>query len=403
MLSPEPPYPLHGGGAYRTASLVHYFSRFADVDLILISERGQPALLPPGLVRSQKTIALAPHGKGWLARYTRNAGRALRGVPPLIDRLSGLGPAIAEALGGRSYDIGIIEHFWCAPYVGQLGGVCGQTVLDLHNIESVLHERCAAAGHGLLARGHRRFAAVSRKLENELLPRFSLVLATSAADAVEAARVAPSARIEVYPNALPYVGTPQAGEMRTAEQPVVVFSANFEYHPNIDAVRFLISEIWPEVRKRHAGLKLRLRLVGRGDRFIRHLLPDGSGIEVTGAVSDAFAEISGAAIVIAPLRTGSGTRVKILEAWAAARPVIATPLAAEGLLACNGRNILFASDPPAFAEAILRLLSDPAESRRLACNGRHTFERHYTWGAAWRTLDANLQATSAGELNRYTG
>jgi polysaccharide biosynthesis protein PslH len=390
MLSPEPPYPLHGGGAYRTASLVHYFSRFADVDLILISDSGKPALLPPGLVRSQKTIALPPHSKGSLARYIRNSGRALRGVPPLIDRLSGLGPALAEALRGQRHDIGIIEHFWCAPYVDQIEQACSQTILDLHNIEAVLHDRCAAAGRGLVARGHRRFAAASRKLERELFPRFSLVLAASAADARRAAALAPSARIEVYLNSLPCIE-----KSEVPEQPVIVFSGNFEYHPNIDAVRFLVSEIWPELKKQQnrsnhaATVNPRLRLVGRGDRFIRHLLlPAADDIEVTGAVSDAFAEIAGASVVIAPLRAGSGTRIKILEAWAAARPVVATPLAAEGLETEDGRNIVLADNPPAFANAILRLLAEPGERRRLGSNGRHTFEQHYTWEAAWRMLEA---------------
>ena len=87
MLTPEPPYPLEGGGAYRIASLVHYFARFAEVDLILISESGHPALLPDGLVRSQQVIPLPHHDRGPAARYLRNAGRAMRGVPPLIDGL----------------------------------------------------------------------------------------------------------------------------------------------------------------------------------------------------------------------------------------------------------------------------------------------------------------------------
>ena len=127
--------------------------------------------------------------------------------------------------------------------------------------------------------------------------------------------------------------------------PRVVFSGNFEYHPNIDAVAFLVREIWPLVRRVYP--ELRLRLVGRGDRFIRHLLPSGpveqTGIEVTGPLPDAGAEIAQACIVVAPLRAGSGTRIKILEAWAAARCVVATPLAAEGLAAEDGVNIALAS------------------------------------------------------------
>jgi hypothetical protein len=64
---------------------------------------------------------------------------------------------------------------------------------------------------------------------------------------------------------------------------------------------------------------------------------------------------------------------------------------------------VLATDAIAFAGAVSRLLSEPAESGRVAGNGRHTFERHYTWEAAWRTLDANPQVTCARELNRYTG
>jgi glycosyltransferase involved in cell wall biosynthesis len=409
FLSPESPYPLHGGGQYRTASLIHYFSGFAQVDLILISQSGTPALLPPGLVRSQTVIPLPKHGKGTIERYARNARRALLGVPPLIDRLSGLGPAITRAIGGRRYDLGAIEHFWLAPYVAELEVACSQTVLDLHNVESMLHRTCARADHGLVSAGHRRFAGVSRKLEAKLLPRFGTVLAASESDQAIALKIAPGARIEVYPNALPSVVRSREARFReeTAARsgpPNVVFSGNFEYHPNIDAVGFLLRDIWPEVRRQRPDL--RLRLVGRGDGFVRHLLPPGSagerGIEVSGPVPDARAEIAAATIVIAPLRMGSGTRIKILEGWAAGRPVVATPLAAEGLAIEDGENIALAGTPHEFARAILRLLGDTGERERLAANGKRTFEHHYTWEVAWRRLDLYLQVTRTTELNRYT-
>jgi glycosyltransferase involved in cell wall biosynthesis len=412
MLTPEPPYPLNGGGAFRTASLLHYFARFAQVDLILISNSGKPALLPPGLVRSQQVIPLVHHNPGVVARYLRNASRAIRGVPPLIDRLAGLSGPIEQAIGGRRYDFGIIEHFWCAPYLDQLAKHCTKTVLNLHNIESVLHKRCSTLSNGqksgvsvavseeLIRAGHRRFATAARKLESALLPRYSAVLATSEDDAREARGIASGARILVYPNALPWVDAP-----RSQEYPRLVFAGNFQYHPNIDAVRFLTEEIWPEVRKLHPTL--RLRLVGRGDQYIRHLLPPGAaddtGIEVTGPIPDAQAEIAQARIVVAPLRAGSGTRVKILEAWAAARCVVATPIAAEGLDARDGVNIALASDPKRFAAEVARLLDDSASRQRLAAAGRRTFEDNYSWETVWKTLDIGLQLTHRPGLNGYTG
>jgi glycosyltransferase involved in cell wall biosynthesis len=396
FLSPESPYPLQGGGQYRTASLIHYFARFANVDLILFSEEGKPALLPPGLVRRTEVIPLPKHGKGLVERYSRNARRAVRGVPPLVDRLSGLAPQIRSAISGNHYDLGVVEHFWLAQYHGEMAACCGQTVLDLHNVESVLHETCAAAGTGLVALGHTRFAAVTREMESALFPRYSSLLTTSKADETRVRKAVPSANVHVYPNAIPW----QPVSALAADDSTVIFSGNFEYHPNIDAVRYMVSDIWPLIRRQRSDAIL--RLVGRGDGFIREFTHGVAGVEVTGPVEDAGREIARGTAVIAPLRMGSGTRIKILEAWAAGRPVIATRLAAEGLETLEGENILFADTPAEFAGAVLKTLEDSGMRARLGGAGRCTFERNYTWEAAWATLDPYLQVTRPETVNRYT-
>jgi glycosyltransferase involved in cell wall biosynthesis len=399
MVTPEPPYPLNGGGAFRIASLAHYFAQSADLDLVIFSGTGKAAVLPPGLVRSQTIIPLPFHHSGVAARYFRNARRAFEGKPPLVDRMSGHEKKLRETLLARHYDLGIVEHFWCAPYLEQISRVCERTVLDLHNIESVLHARSVETSSGLVAAGHRRFAACYRKLEEELLPRYGMILAASEPDAIVVRQRAPGARVAIYPNSLPPVSVPEV-----AEEPVVVFSGNFEYHPNIDAVHFLVNSIWPEVRKKCP--ELRLRLVGRGDAFIRHLLPSGFDIEVTGAVDDALTRIAAARIVVVPLRAGSGTRIKILEAWAAARPVVATLLAAEGLEYVKDRDLLIANDGPSIAGAIAGLNADPEQRARLASGGRRVFGERYTWQAAWRELSAalatSLPSAGTGTGNRYT-
>ena len=390
MLAPEAPYPLHGGGAYRTASLLHYFAGFADVDLLLISESGQAALLPPGLVWKQSVIGLPAHGKRTLERYLRNARRALAGVPPLVDRLSGLGTAILRAVGEDRYELGIVEHSWCAPYINEMASVCNITVLDLHNVESVLHQRSSAASRGLIALGHKRFAKLSQTLESKLFPEYSMILATSPHDAALVNRIAPSARVAVYPNAIPWVEIPQV-----TVRPSIAFSGNFEYHPNIDAVQFLLDEIWPEIRRRHP--EFRLRLIGRNSESFR-----APGLDTTGPVEDALSEIASASVVIAPLRVGSGTRIKIVEAWAASRPVVATPLALEGLEFEDGRDVLLATTATELADAVDRLLSDPESSERIGARGRQRFESSYTWEAAWRALALDPQLMLCNELNRYT-
>ena len=391
MLSPEPPYPLHGGGAYRIASLLHYFAQFADVDLIQISETTRPALLPAGLVRSQTVIPLPPHSRATLARFIRNARRAIVGVPPLIDRLAGLGSEIAQALTARKYDLGIIEHFWCAPYVTLLREACSTTVLDLHNVESSLHERCASIPAGrfnlsqmAIRAGHRWFAKSARCLESKWIEQFDLTLVTSQADLQRASKLAPSAKYVIYPNSLPARELPAQAEAR-----VVVFSGNFEYHPNADAVRFLTGELWPSITNQFPECKL--RLLGRGAECVRDLARPGDSIELTGMVEDAAAEIAKAALVIVPLRTGSGTRVKILEAWSAARAVISTPLGAEGLRFADGENIVLAGTASELINGVATLLRNPDYRIRLGQKGRETFEQYYTWPAAWSQLDSALR------------
>jgi glycosyltransferase involved in cell wall biosynthesis len=106
---------------------------------------------------------------------------------------------------------------------------------------------------------------------------------------------------------------------------------------------------------------------------------------------------------VAPLRAGSGTRIKILEAWAAARCVVATPLAAEGLAAESGVNLALAAEPSTFAAEIVRLLQDAEARQYLGSAGRHTFENLYCWENVWKKLDLDLQLTRPAGLNGYTG
>lgn len=397
MLSPEPPYPLRGGGAFRIASLLHYFARFANVDLIFLSDSGKPAEIPSRLVRRQTVVPLPEHSRNQVARYIRNARRAWKGVPPLVDRVAGLERQVARALEGEHYDLGLVEHFWPANYVEQLEPHCDQVFLDLHNVESTLHQRCALTSGGLVSAGHRHFSQRCRALEAKLLSQFSLVLTTSDVDNAQVRSILPSTSSAIYPNAYPYTERTDV----PSDPATVVFSGNFEYHPNIDGVRYLMRDIWPLIAAKVPGV--RLLLVGKGAEFVRQYVEGTAGVEMTGPVEDAVAQIARGGVVIAPLRTGSGTRLKILEAWAAHRAVVATPLAAEGLAVQSGQNARLEAEPAAFAAAVVDLLTDGQQRQKLADKGLETLRSKYTWEAAWMTLDAIPQVTRFRELSGYTG
>ena len=92
-----------------------------------------------------------------------------------------------------------------------------------------------------------------------------------------------------------------------------------------------------------------------------------------------------------PLLTGSGTRLKIIEAWAAGTAVVSTSLGAEGLPARHGENILLADSPESFASMVTLLLESPVERQRIGRAGREQYERELTWNAAWSALDRQLE------------
>lgn len=389
FLSAEAPYPLAGGGAMRSASLLNFLARNYAVDVITFREprAAHPGgHLPPGLMRSMHVMELPLHARHSLARAARNAGRLARRIPPLMDRFAGFGAEIAAAIGAQRYDVAVIEHFWCAPYWEQAAAVSDVTILDLHNIESVLHESCARTASGAEALAHRVFRNICRELEEEWLPRFTHLLAASGADAERLRTISPGSNIVVYPNSIPLAPLPPK-----REEDVIVFSGNLEYHPNVSAVRYFREEIWPELRERSPGLVW--RLVGKNPQAVAKIISGDARIEVSGPVNDPLGELARAKVAIVPVLAGSGTRIKIIEAWAAGVPVVSTPLGAEGLAARAGEHLLLADGAPAFRDAVSSLLASPALRDRMGRAGRYLFECEFTWEAAWKSLHFLYPAT----------
>ena len=322
-----------------------------------------------------RVIGLPHHSKSLPARVVRNLSRAVRGVPPLVDRFSGFERSIEDAIGLLRFDVGVVEHFWCAGYVGLLRRFCGRLILNLHNVESVLLERQA----GLLPFPARmvfqRFASKCAALEHDLLPRFDTVLVTSEQD-----RECIGTGV-VYPNAVPWVPFPTV-----PKQAEIAFSGNMEYEPNHTAVRWFLRDVWPQLRMRHP--ELRWRLIGRGEAAVRTLVAGDDRILLSGPVDDAVAELARAQLAVVPVLAGSGTRIKIIEAWAAGLPVVSTTIGAEGLPGTAGEHLLIADTAGDFLAAVEQVLSHSDLRQRLASNGRLLYEQQLTWTAAWKALES---------------
>jgi glycosyltransferase involved in cell wall biosynthesis len=309
--------------------------------------------------------------------YYRNLQRYLRGDAPLMDRFAGCHADLSRILDGKRYDLAILEHFWTAPYLDLVARHADRLVLDLHNIESVWLERVSGTAAALERPAFQRWAETCRRLESELLPRFSLVLVPSEIDARTIRSLAPGAAVAVYPNAIPTADQPREKKIGA-----IVFSGNLEYEPNRTAVRYFAREIWPVILSRRSDIEW--HLLGKNDRAIRAFVQSSPQVRVVGVVDDAVRELARYRVAVAPILSGSGTRLKIIEAWAAGTPVVSTTLGAEGLDAAPGEHLLLADDPMSFADAVERIFSDPELAQQLASEGRSLYLDRFSWDVIYR-------------------
>jgi glycosyltransferase involved in cell wall biosynthesis len=157
----------------------------------------------------------------------------------------------------------------------------------------------------------------------------------------------------------------------------LVYSGAMTYSANFDAVQFFLADIYPQIKSEIPAVSLTVTGSTKGVDTTRLRLD--SSVHLSGYVDDIRPLVGGTTICVVPIRQGSGTRLKILEAMALGTPIVATTKGAEGLEAKHGEHLLLADDAASFAECTLGLMRDPDLRQRLAANARRLVEEHYDW------------------------
>jgi len=290
--------------------------------------------------------------------------------------------ALHEVLRNGRFDVVHAHHPHTAQYHSALGAVA--TVYDAQNIYSELWRAYAETpGRGLIAREFGvRQAALVAKSEARAFEQFDVSAVCSDADRARALELAPNARVRTVPNGVDcvYFAPSDAAE----EAFSLVFTGAMDVPVNVDACRYVVREILPRVVKDYG--KTRLYLVGKNPApAVQRLASEH--VVVTGTVADVRPFQAHAQVVIAPLRGGSGTRLKILEAMAMGKAVVATTAAAEGIACTHGENVIIADTAETFAAEIRTLFADAARRRELGAAARKFVCAQYTWDAAEPQLD----------------
>ena len=361
-LLPGIPVPANTGGNLRALTIVRALDASFDLTALAWAREGDD---PQALDRLLSGHAYAVPRTGPVDALFAEGMGLLLGTPAGYCRYGWFPARLRQMLEAERFDAVHFDHPHTAlswPLVRRLQPEA-KLVLDAHNIEAEIVERVAESAPRWQRKALRWQARRIRDLERELARELDLIFACSEKDAA-AFREMGARRVRVVPNSIPPRSRPLVAQRRDA-----VFIGSLDWRPNADAAVMLAREIWPRCRALLPGA--RLAIVGRNPPpHVRALA--AHDVVVAGSVPSVQPWLDGAFATAIPLRAGSGTRIKILEAWAAGVPVVASRIAAEGLPFADGHDLLLAEEPGDFARALVRLWRDRRLAEELAEHGRVT-------------------------------
>jgi polysaccharide biosynthesis protein PslH len=294
---------------------------------------------------------------------------------------------LGDRLAQPSFDIAVCDFLSTSLNFPQTLGV--PTVLFQHNVESVLWKRKAQREVKWLDRMISELEyAKMRRFEPAQVRRFDHVIAVSEPDREAMSSMVDPAAISVVPTGVDLAKFRYQPDTCPAEH-LVVFIGSMDWEANIDGVEFFCAQVWPRVLARVP--KARFRIVGRNPHPRVKKLASAS-VEVTGSVPSTVEHLREAAVIVVPLRMGSGTRIKIYEGMAMGKATVSTRVGAEGLDVHHGQDILLADDPAGMADSICTLLGDRGLRRRIEAAAHHTASQ-YDWSVVTQRFVEILEAT----------
>jgi glycosyltransferase involved in cell wall biosynthesis len=384
LLTPQLPYPPHQGTSLRNLHVLRALAERNDVTLLSFDDVHSPQELDP--LRAIGRV-LPPVPAVTRSTFQRLKQVATTGEPDVALRLRSetFASALSAALTATPYNAIQIEGIELAHYIEQVKEIAprARVTLDCHNAETELQRRAIRADLRRVARWPAAlYSAVQvrrlARFERQALISVDGVIAVSDIDRQHLLALAPdiSRQIAVVPNTIDVDEYARPEPVPPEIQFDLVFTGKMDYRPNVDAVLWFAEAAWPLILEQRP--QTTWAIVGQRPHPRLEPLRKIMGVTLIGSVPRIQPYIAGASIYIAPLRIGSGTRLKLIEAMAASKAIVSTTVGAEGFPVENGKNILLADTPADQAAAILRLLRDP-EGREQLGSAARAFVGRYDW------------------------
>lgn len=387
LLTQVLPYPPDSGPKVKTYYVLKYLVQHHDVTLVsFVRESDKPEYVRhlESLCERVVTVPITRSP----ARDLRYLGQSVFSGQPwmmLRDERAEMRAALAELARTTHFDIVHADQLNMGQYA--LPFRDSRKVLDLHNALWVLYKRLAETlpltrpMKYILTRDWR----LLKQYEGQMCRTFDAVTAVSQED--KAALIEAGARddITVIPIA---IDTDEPALIpRRPKEPHIVHIGTMYWPPNIQGITWFLDEIYPHIRQQVPDVRCTLI----GARPPASLLERGQAdpsLTVTGYVNDPLPYLQASSMMVVPLLSGGGMRVKILNALSQGIPMVSTTVGCEGINVHSGEDILIADDPQAFADASVRLLTDASLNDCITRNGRRTAEQQYDYRQACQPLDA---------------
>lgn len=301
---------------------------------------------------------------------------------------------LIEILQQEEFDIIQIEMLYLAPYVRTIRRFSSaRIVLRAHNIEHRIWERIARNCKNPLKRlylGH--IYRTLKRYELHALDQFDGVVAITRNDASFFRQTGTATPVIDIPFGIHLDDYPEPPSCEYAT-PSLFHIGAMNWYPNMEGIRWFLHHVWPLIHREFPDLKFSLAGRNIPEWMYNLRIPN---LEVVGEVEDAMAFIRSKCIMVVPLFSGSGIRIKIVEGMTAARTIISTPVGAEGIHCENGKNILLATTPEEFAGAVRSCILDPEKCRLIGKNARMLIEEEHNndrlmekLSAFYRSLHSN--------------
>ncbi|HEV7571070.1 MAG TPA: glycosyltransferase family 4 protein [Thermoanaerobaculia bacterium] len=364
ILTPRLPWPPIDGGRIAMARLAEgLVGAGAEVEILSLNPRKHRAVAVPPIptqaidLDTSRIIgpALAKRIPFVVARFVSDAFR----------------DALRKTLRRFAPDIVQIESPFLLPYVDALrSDSSAHVVLRSLNVEFRIWEGLARVERNPLRRfALRRVASSLRRYEVQQLNLCDAIVPISSDDADDFRSLGATLPMHVVP-----CGVTKAERAHDTPIPNSVgFIGSLDFRPNQEAVEWIVDELWPRVIERAPEARLTIAGSSAPEWLQRRL----SNIDFRGTVDDAMAFMKTMSVMIAPLFAGGGMRIKVLEAMALGKPVVATKLGAGGLDVAHGRDILIADDAASFADAVALQLRDSQTAVRIGDAARETVRSRY--------------------------